>query len=214
MQIDWKQTYITLVDFLGKALGPDYEIVLHSFEKDDYRLIAIANEAVSGRNISGPISDLALSFITDKEYNHSDYKCSYDGVAANGDALRCSTMFIKDDKGTLLGMLCINFRSGKYTQFAQQVINFMSSNFPESLSDEALVESFGPGSTEDTIAMCSVKLFGSKALPEHMTKSDKLALIKELNKRGLFNMKSSVLEVSNCTGISKASIYRYLGQII
>ena len=36
--------YTILVDFLGKALGPDYEIVLHDITAEPSRIIAIANQ--------------------------------------------------------------------------------------------------------------------------------------------------------------------------
>ena len=37
------QHYIKLTEFLGKALGPDYEVALHDLTRKDRSIIAIAN---------------------------------------------------------------------------------------------------------------------------------------------------------------------------
>ena len=43
------QHYIKLTEFLGKALGPDYEVALHDLTRKDRSIIAIANNYISGR---------------------------------------------------------------------------------------------------------------------------------------------------------------------
>lgn len=205
----WKEQYIVLVEFLGRALGPDYEIVLHSFENEEYKIIALANEHVSGRTVSAPLSSLALNFIFTKAYNDSDFKYNYEGVSASGEKLRCSTMFIKDEKGSLLGMLCINHCNEKYNKFAQGIMEFVRDNYQINEVDSEYIESFS-NSIIENIEMCSFKVFGVKQLPNHITKQERCELIKELQNRAVFQIKGAITEVSEYTGISKASIYRYL----
>ena len=43
------EQYKILVDFLGKALGPDYEVVLQDLTDRKNAIIAIANNHISGR---------------------------------------------------------------------------------------------------------------------------------------------------------------------
>ena len=43
------QQYSILVDYLGKVLGPDYEIVLHDLTQSNKEVVAIANGHISGR---------------------------------------------------------------------------------------------------------------------------------------------------------------------
>lgn len=45
------QHYIKLTEFLGKALGPDYEVALHDLTRKDRSIIAIANNYISGREL-------------------------------------------------------------------------------------------------------------------------------------------------------------------
>ena len=49
--------YTLLVDFLGKALGPDYEIVLHDITSEPSRIVAIANSHISDRTIGSRSPD-------------------------------------------------------------------------------------------------------------------------------------------------------------
>lgn len=55
------------------------------------------------------LTDKALRFIADKTYQDQDFLCNYTGRSKDERTLRASTMFIKDDGGRLIGMLCINF---------------------------------------------------------------------------------------------------------
>ncbi|MCI8884947.1 MAG: hypothetical protein HFG87_03075, partial [Dorea sp.] len=43
------QQYITVVEFLGKTLGPDYEVVLQDLNPEHQAIVAIANGHISGR---------------------------------------------------------------------------------------------------------------------------------------------------------------------
>lgn len=50
------QQYIKLTEFLGLALGPDYEVVLHDLTNKDHSIIAIANSHISGRKLGAPLT--------------------------------------------------------------------------------------------------------------------------------------------------------------
>ena len=102
------QQYIKLTEFLGLALGPDYEVALHDLANKDHSIIAIANSHISGRKLGAPLTNMALSILRDKSYERMDYHLHYYSINVNGKDLRSSTFFIKDS-GELIGLLCINF---------------------------------------------------------------------------------------------------------
>ena len=60
--------YTRIVEFLGQALGPDYEIVLHEILPEQSRVAAIANGGISGRSVGAPITNAALRMIIQKQY--------------------------------------------------------------------------------------------------------------------------------------------------
>ena len=60
------QQYVKLTEFLGQALGPDYEVALHDLTDKNRSIIAIANNHISGREIGAPLTTVALSILRDK----------------------------------------------------------------------------------------------------------------------------------------------------
>ncbi|MEH6993392.1 PAS domain-containing protein [Neobacillus drentensis] len=205
--------YKSLVAFLGKVLGSQYEVVLHVVTSEEEAYIgAIANGEVSGRSLNSGLTDLARNMIKDKKYKDYDYLFNYIGKMANGKEFSSSTYFIKDSEGELLGLLCFNFDTSKHKLVAQEILQLANIRLPISkmVSDtqnDEYVEHF-PGSIQDIIYdVVDFDLFQSDLL---LTKEKKISIIKELNDRNVFQMKGAVQEVSSTLKISEASIYRYL----
>ena len=116
--------YTVLVEYLGKTLGPDYEVVLHEILPETSRVAAIANGTISGRDVGAPITNAALRMIMQKQYETSDYNLNYTGQLANGKTIRSSTMFIKDG-GKLVGLLCINFDDSRFHEISDAILKLI-----------------------------------------------------------------------------------------
>ncbi len=99
MASDLIRQYAALAEFLGRALGPDYEIAVHDLNKKQPSLVALVNGHISGREVGAPLTNIALQIIADRTYLK---------------VFGCSTFFIKDEKGALVGLLCINFDDSRY----------------------------------------------------------------------------------------------------
>ena len=209
--------YTALVKFLGAALGPDYEIVLHDINGKDQSVAAIANGRISGRNVGAPLTDKALRFIADKTYQDQDFLCNYTGRSKDERTLRASTMFIKDDGGRLIGMLCINFDPSRYQKASQDILKLCGLDGEIFLEDNHLhpageVENFSDSISEvtDTVLKRYLK---DGIPPERLTQEEKMAIVKQLEERGIFLLKGAVNEVATRLHCSAASIDRYLGKI-
>ncbi|MFP7295925.1 transcriptional regulator [Neobacillus niacini] len=205
--------YKSLVEFLGKVLGSQYEVVLHVLTSEEEAYIgAIANSEISGRTLNSGLTDLARKMIKDKKYKNCDYLFNYVGKMANGKEISSSTYFIKNSKGELLGLLCFNFDTTRHKLVAQEILQLANIKLPISkmVSDtqnNELVEHF-PDNIQDIIY--SVVDFDIFQPDLQLTKEKKISIIKELNDRNVFQMKGAVQEVSSTLKISEASIYRYL----
>ena len=182
--------YTALVKFLGAALGPDYEIVLHDINGKDQSVAAIANGRISGRNVGAPLTDKALRFIADKTYQDQDFLCNYTGRSKDERTLRASTMFIKDDGGRLIGMLCINFDPSRYQKASQDILKLCGLDGEIFLEDNHLhpageVENFSDSISEvtDTVLKRYLK---DGIPPERLTQEEKMAIVKQLEERGIF----------------------------
>ena len=85
--MDWKKRWTALAEFLGQALGSDYEIAVHDFTGEEPRLLALVNPQVSGRAQNAPPSNLALDFWRSGVYNFQLVLVTEDGRVVVTDGL-------------------------------------------------------------------------------------------------------------------------------
>lgn len=211
--------YIKLVEFLGKVLGPDYEIVLHDLTDEKYSIIAIANGHVSGRNIGAPLTNLGLKIMAMGSYKNSDYVINYNGASKTNRVLRSSTMFIKDDTGEIVAMLCINFDDSKYVAISEEILKLCHPNelilqnksydsVNSVLSD--VPENFSESIAEVTETVLNEVLSDKNIPVNRLTQDERLNIVDVLNQKGIFMLKGAVSEVAKQLHCSEPSIYRYL----
>lgn len=214
--------YSILVEFLGKSLGPDYEVALHDFGYDTNSVVAIANGYVSGRTVGAPMTNLALSIISDKSYKNNNYKLNYNGVSKDQRILRSSTMFIKDENDELVGMLCINFDDKKYVDISDQILklchpdklieqNSTYESVNSLLNDNT--ETFSGSIAEVTETVLNKVLDDNNIPIDRLSKNERINIIDILNRKGVFMLKGAVSEVAKQLYCSEPSIYRYLSKV-
>lgn len=214
--------YSSLVNFLGKALGPDYEIALHDVQPNSKSIVAIANGHISGRDIGAPMTNLGLEIIANKEYKNKDYILNYNGASKDHRVLRSSTFFIKDDLEELVGMLCINFDDKRYTELSDRILQLCHPNkLIEQNSKYNSVDSIVQNSTETfsesieevTDTVLSKVLENSNIPVDRLTQDERLHIVDILDKKGVFMLKGAVSTVADKLSCSEPSIYRYLAKI-
>ncbi len=212
------EQYGVLVDFLGQALGSDYEIVLHDLSDGNNAVVAIANGQISGRGLGAPLTNLALRFLADKEYVHQNYKIGYRGISAHHTQLCSSTMFLKDAQGTPIGMLCINYDPARGIAAANAVLSMcglppVTAAAAQSESAPVATENF-VGSLPDSVRAAIEEVTGTPGIPaSRLTMEEKIKIVDALNQGGLFYLKGAVSEVAAQLGSSEATIYRYLSKL-
>ena len=220
------QHYVKLTEFLGLALGTDYEVALHDMTDKNRSIIAIANNHVSGREIGAPLTNVALSILRDKSYETSDYRLHYYGVSINGKDLRSNTMFIKQN-GRLIGMLCINFDDSRYRElsnklmglchpdmFVEDVVLHPAAESNTAASPTKLAPEKFRNSTE-AVAVDAInrELEHLGVTADRLTSEERLKIIGALESNGIFLLKGAVKDVAVGLHCSQASVYRYLSQI-
>lgn len=219
------QQYVKLTEFLGQTLGPDYEIALHDLTEKDGSIIAIANNHVSGREVGAPMTSVALGILKDKSYENEDYRLHGYGLTINGKTLRSSTMFLKQD-GKLIGMLCINFDDSRYRAVSDYLLGlchpdpFVSGilKLPGLPMEEHSVSRPIPEKFSDSVASVvgdgvnrELERMGKRA--EELTTEERLTVIAELERGGIFQLKGSVKAAAVILSCSQASMYRYITQL-
>ena len=232
MTSDILQQYKILVEFLGRSLGPDYEIVLQDLTSENNEIIAIANSHISGRSTGSPLTNAALQMLSSRTYEKEDFLCNYSGIAENGHILRSSTMFIKDEDGTPIGLLCINFDDSRYLELSKTLRSIIHpAEFTETA---ALLETAGTSAplpdshrnhtipvTENfamNISSLMQKIFDESTSDlqtpvDHLNQHERKQIITRLHEQGMFRMKGAISFVARKFNCSTATVYRYLSEI-
>ncbi|MCI6887635.1 MAG: PAS domain-containing protein [Lachnospiraceae bacterium] len=211
--------YKKLVEFLGQVLGEHTEVVLRDCRKPNHDIVAIANGHVSGRTVGAPITDFTLSILANEEWKEKDYVANYVGKAAPNKKLRSSTYFIREH-GKLVGELCINIDLSPFEQLMDSVRALSGMNEMRGLDvagaicDEP-VENFSDDVIGDMMSRAVVQVVGScdAIVRERLTQKDRIRIIRELNRAGLFQIKGAVGAVAEYLYCSEASVYRYQSKI-
>lgn len=217
--------YMKLVEFLGLALGPDYEVALHDLTDKSHSIIAIANGHVSGREIGAPLTNVALKTLMDKSYLTQDYRLHYRSVSINGKTLRSSTFFIKE-KSNIIGMLCINFDDSRYQALSNDILRLCHPDifvekhyqFDESLvinshTDIPTAEYFHSSINVVAADAVSRELARLGLTADRLTAEERIQIISSLETGGIFLLKGAVKDVADALHCSQASVYRYLNQL-
>ncbi|MDO4680069.1 MAG: PAS domain-containing protein [Aerococcus sp.] len=216
------ETYKQLARFLGKTLGPNYEVVLHVIDDDEGAHIEeIVNGYISGRTVDSPLTSYALDRIQGKDYLENDYDIHYKVLAKPGHEVYGSTFYIKDGD-ELLGLLCIN---ADQSQFIDKLCDLMRM-FPggdQTVVDYFVTETPHPNKVMEVLSndmsdvisdSVSEVMDPSQLEAGHtMSKAEKINVTRKLKARGIFNMKGAIPKVAEFLGVSEPTVYRYLNEI-
>jgi len=212
--------FARLTEFLGRILGPYYEIALHDLQDPQHSLVAIANSHVSGRAIGAPLTEAALKFLQDDSLTASDCRLNYTGFTAGGKTLRSSTFLIRE-QGQPAGMLCINFDDSKFKAVSESVLKlchpdaFVDSNFKfdEARVLEKAADAQAERFTPDGVAAAIARFAAEQGVPaQGLPPARRRLLVRQLDQKGLFLVKGAVQEAAAALGVSQATIYRALSQ--
>jgi predicted transcriptional regulator YheO len=209
--------FIPLVGFLGDFLGNNCEVVLHDASVRERSILAISNsEQVSGRKIGAPLTDLALKFVMDREYERRDWVMGYMTQSRDGSPLHSATYFIRDDDGELAGLLCLNMNVSDLIKARDTIDGLMSafSKSPQKKDNDLLLTERFSSSVEDlTEDIIRQVIHNGTVPPDRMTPEEKIDLVQILYDRGVFLLKGSVHVVAQHLATSEPTIYRYLQKV-
>lgn len=202
------QSYIPVVEGLGNYLGEGYEIILHNLESLEHSVMQIVNGYHSGRKVGAPITDLALAMLAQIESSKDHSAISYFNRRPDGVVLKSSTIPIPGENGRIIGMICINF----YTNTPLSAI--ISPLIPESAAALGELSHKTETFTEDVDELIEMALADVKDIILNDTSvsanNKNKEIITALYKRGIFNLKDSVVKVAEKLNISKNTVYMHI----
>lgn len=210
------ETYIPLVDFVADIVGPNCEVLLHDIVDVQNSVIAIRNGYISGRRLGCPLTDLGLELLENEAYVNQNAVVNYLSRTDNGEKLRSSTYFIKDENDKLIGMLCVNILMSPDSQAVKDLTDkLMNTVFANSVSantagNEKVVESLH-STIENVVDSAIGKILEEYDMPvERMSIDEKTAIVRRLSANGIFKIKGAISKVASVLQTSESTIYRYL----
>lgn len=216
MDMETRTQYKILAEFLGKTLGPEYEIVLHDIDGENHSIAYIINGHISGRSINEPMTDKTFKYIKGETASKNDYIINNKGVEKYNKVIRSSTLFIKDKDNNLTGMLCINFNGSKYVNLAKQLLkltnmeNASIENEHLHMPTGGILDNISTSISEATDNALSHSLEDTNIPVDRLTQEEKIEIVRELESKGVFMLKGAVSEVAEKLSVSEATLYRYI----
>lgn len=195
--------FTELAKGITAQFGEKCEAVVHDWSKpNDSTIVAIENGHVTGRKVGDPSTNLGLEIM--RGTAEGDNRHNYVTQTADGRILRSTSMYVKNNAGTIIGAVCINFDITDLMVAERTLQSLTASGL------QPVRESFAANVNDllDTIIQEAQETVGKP--PALMSKDDKIKIIQLLDQKGAFLVKKSGEKVCSYLGISKFTLYNYL----
>lgn len=191
---------------IAMQFGEDCEVVLHDLTKPyDSTIVAIWNGHVTGRKIGGGGTDAGLSILRGTSLPKDEY--CYINKTKEGRILRSSSKYFLDDRGNVVGSLCINYDITDLVAAQEALMKMTRQN-----SIDSKKEVFTSNVDELLEVMLEEAVESTGHTLESLDKDDKVSVVKYLDNRGAFLIKKSAERVAEFLGISRFTVYNYLNE--
>lgn len=216
------ETFKALVEPIARALPSSTEVVLHDLSLVPHSIVAISGD-VTGRAVGDPPTDVLLR---QASQGFEDYDLNYESTLPDGRRMRSSTMLIRDVDGHPAAALCIHTDLSPWLAVDELVAQMVAGQgasrgqgpLPAPTGGTAgAVGEVGevfPRDVDELAAHLVRQAVADAGLPvEEMKKKHKLAVVEELQERGLFLLRDAVEMVAEALGVTKFTIYNYVNEL-
>lgn len=196
-----------LAQALAVQFGDQCEVVIHDLDTKDIEksIVYIENGHVSGRKVGDGPSQIVLDAFAKKDSDIPDH-LAYLLRAQNGNVLKSSTVFIRDESDKIRYIFAINFNITGLLPLSKSLSAFVTSAKGDEQSAQKI--SGNVNLLLDELIQQSVELVGVPV--KAMSKDDKIKAIQFLNDAGAFLITKSGDKVAKYFGISKYTLYSYV----
>lgn len=203
--------FIPVAEGIARTFGKNCETAIHDLSNPDASLVYVAGD-VTSRQIGAPITNIVLKELRNHGQNSRDM-IGYKNTTGDGRTLKSSTIFIRDNDRNIIGCLCINFDVSSLLYAAANVnglINDLVGLEQNDAGDGDGDEFFAKDVTEALENITRQTILKSGLKVAEMQKEDKVRVVMELDKRGVFLIKGAVDRLAATLGVSRYTIYNYL----
>ena len=206
------ESFRPLVEPLAAAFGTAAEVVLHDLSKLPDSIVAIAG-TISGRRQGSPATDLGIQVLSGSEAPGDliGYRTDLPG----GIVCRSSSIMLRGTHPRPVAALCINIditslmRAKETLEALTRLVSIGAGGITGVESVETFFDSVEELSAE--LLRRAIEAVGGTV--DEMSKAQKVKVVEDLKHRGFFLIKESVEMVAQALGVTRYTIYNYLGEI-
>lgn len=195
--------------------GPNCEVTLHSLEDMDHSVIAIENGFVTGRKVGSGMIPLIRDRLIESgdgyQLDHSDDDIVgiFYSYNQEGHPLKSIVTLIRNPQQAIIG--CIEI----HIDVAMPLNEFVKTFLPS--VNGGMMDEFNehvPSDVDQLIfSTLSTAVTKANNLKEISASERNRVIVRELNDRGIFNIRGAVETVAKQLGTSRYTIYNYLRDI-
>ena len=194
--MDLKNKWGAIVNCIADLLGPRAEVVLHDVSSPSRSIIMIRNGHVTGREIGAPLTDLGFYMLRESDHR-IDTLGIYQSKTDNGKLLRCNAANLRDARGKIEAILCINI--DMTGEEGNQINNAEATTTPSEHYQSSIDQVI-----ETMISEAHFTLSGG------LSRDAKFELVRAMDARGVFLARGSVRKVASALEIATPTIYKYI----
>lgn len=198
---------------LAIQFGSSCEIAIHNLKTKDLEksIVYIENGHVSNRQTGDGPSGIVLETLQSDPSTIHD-KLSYLTKTEDGRILKSSTFYIRDDDGSISYIFSLNYDITAFTAASTAIQSLIATkdNLPDLTGDSPRQITHNVNELLDLLIEQAVAKVGKPVAM--MNKDDKVAVVQYLDHAGAFLITKSGDKVSSYLGISKFTLYSYMGK--
>lgn len=198
---------------LAIQFGSSCEIAIHDLKTKDLEksIVYIENGHVSNRQTGDGPSGIVLETLQSDPSTIHD-KLSYLTKTEDGRILKSSTFYIRDDDGSISYIFSLNYDITAFTAASTAIQSLIATkdNLPDLTGDSPRQITHNVNELLDLLIEQAVAKVGKPVAM--MNKDDKVAVVQYLDHAGAFLVTKSGDKVSSYLGISKFTLYSYMGK--
>ena len=198
---------------LAIQFGSSCEIAIHDLKTKDLEksIVYIENGHISNRQIGDGPSGIVLETLQSDPSTIHD-KLSYLTKTEDGRILKSSTFYIRDDDGSISYIFSLNYDITAFTAASTAIQSLIATKdkLPDLTGDSPRQITHNLNELLDLLIEQAVAKVGKPVAM--MNKDDKVAVVQYLDHAGAFLITKSGDKVSSYLGISKFTLYSYMGK--
>lgn len=198
---------------LAIQFGSSCEIAIHDLKTKDLEksIVYIENGHISNRQTGDGPSGIVLETLQSDPSTIHD-KLSYLTKTEDGRILKSSTFYIRDDDGSISYIFSLNYDITAFTAASTAIQSLIATkdSLPDLTGDSPQQITHNVNELLDLLIEQAVAKVGKPVAM--MNKDDKVAVVQYLDHAGAFLITKSGDKVSSYLGISKFTLYSYMGK--